>query len=247
MMQPAFQEFQRAFARHLRDPHHVARPAGLPERRTAVYRELVFNNLCGFVDRCFPVCRSVLGEARWRRLCRTFVRDWPLHTPWFREIPREFVRYLAEARIVQPLPAWFAELAHYEWAELAMDISDAPLPAVDPAGDLMARPVVLNPALMHLACAWPVQRIGPDYRPRKQQPTQLLVYRTAEGDVCFSEINPVTARLLALLADGVTSGSDAIVRLADELQHPDPERLLDFGRQLLADLREQGVILGVTP
>jgi hypothetical protein len=80
--------------------------------------------------------------------------------------------------IAQPLPAWFADLAHYEWAELAMDISDAPLPAFDPAGDLMARPVVLNPALMHLACAWPVQRIGPDYKPRKPQPTQLLVYRT---------------------------------------------------------------------
>lgn len=246
-MSLAFQQFQRDFGRHLRDPHHVARPAGLPERRTAVYRELVFNNLCGFVDRCFPVCRRLLGEARWRRLCRTFVRDWPLHTPWFREIPREFVRYLAEARIAQPLPAWFAELAHYEWAELAMDISDAAVPPADPAGDLMARPLVLNPVLMNLAYTWPVQRIGPDYRPRQQQPTHLLVYRTADGDVSFSEINPVTARLLSLLASGPLSGRAAIDLLAGELQHPDPERLQDFGRQLLAELQEQGVILGTNP
>lgn len=246
-MGAAFQDFQRDFARHLRDPHHVARPAGLPERRTAVYRELVFNNLCGFVDRCFPVCRSLLGEARWRRLCRTFVRDWPLHTPWFREIPREFVRYLAEARIARPLPAWFAELAHYEWAELAVDVIDTPVPPADPDGDLMARPVVLNPALMNLAYAWPVQRIGPDYRPHKQQPTQLLVYRMAGGEVRFSEINPVTARLLALLAGGTLSGAAAIGQLAGELQHPDPGCLQDFGRLLLLDLQQQGIVLGVAP
>jgi uncharacterized protein len=239
-----FQDFQRAFARHLRDPHHVARPAGLPARRTALYRDLVFNNLCGFVDRCFPVCRGLLGEGRWRRLCRTFVRDWTLHTPWFREIPREFVRYLAEARIAQPLPAWFAELAHYEWVELALDVSDAPVPAFDPAGDLLARQVVLNPALMNLAYAWPVHRIGPDYRPRRKQPTQLLVYRVPEGEVCFSQTNAVTARLLALLAEGASTGRDAVARLAVELQHPEPERLQDFARQVLAELQVQGIILG---
>jgi hypothetical protein len=67
---PAFQAFQRAFARHLRDPHHTPRPAGVPARRMAVYSELLFNNVCGFLDRCFPVLRSVVGEARWRRLNR---------------------------------------------------------------------------------------------------------------------------------------------------------------------------------
>jgi hypothetical protein len=53
-----------------------------------VYNELLFNNLCGFLDTCFPVCPALLGEKRWRRLNRTFYRDSPLHTPWFREIPR---------------------------------------------------------------------------------------------------------------------------------------------------------------
>jgi hypothetical protein len=76
----------------------------------------------------------LLGEQRWRRLNRTFYRDWPLHTPWFREIPREFVRYLAEARHHASLcPAWLAELAHYEWAELAVDVMDC-------APRLMTRP-----------------------------------------------------------------------------------------------------------
>ena len=244
-MRAGFQQFQKDFAAHLRDPQRRACPQGLPARRAGVYRELVFNNLCGVVDKCFPVCRAVLGEVRWRRLCRRFLRDGALHTPWFREIPQEFVRFLAALPAAR-LPRWLAELAHYEWAELAVDVMNAPLPPHDPAGDLLAGQVVLNPALLNLAYAWPVQRIGPDYRPRQPQPTHLVVYRAADDNVRFCEINPVTARLLALLAATPTSGRDAIARIGVELNHPNPADLLDFGRQLLADLRQQGILLGST-
>ncbi|MFH2211560.1 MAG: putative DNA-binding domain-containing protein [Pseudomonadota bacterium] len=243
-MSADFQHFQRAFARHIRDPRHVPRPDGVPARNMAVYQELLFNNLCGFLDNCFPVCRALLGEARWRRLNRTFYRDWPSHTPWFREIPREFVRYLIEARISQPLPRWFAELAHYEWSELAVDVMDTTIPVHDPAGDLLGREVILNPALMNLAYAWPVHRIGPEYRPRKPQPSHLVVYRDANETVQFTEINAVTARLLALLAAAPTTGETALRLIAGELQHPDPEQLIAHGAALLEDLRCQGIILG---
>ncbi len=239
-----FQHFQRTFARHIRDPRHAPRPEGVPARRMAVYQELLFNNVCGFLDSCFPVCRALLGETRWRRLNRAFYRDWPSHTPWFREIPREFVRYLSDSKTRQPLPRWFAELAHYEWSELAVDVMEAPIPAHDPAGDLLTLPVALNPALMNLAYAWPVHRIGPGYRPRKPQPGHLLVYRNAEETVQFTEINAVTARLLALLAAAPTTGERALRQIAGELQHPEPEQLIAHGAALLDDLRCQGVILG---
>lgn len=244
-MDTGFQTFQRAFGRHLRDPQHTPRPAGVPVRRMAVYNELLFNNLCGFLDPCFPVCRALLGETRWRRLCRTFYRDWPSHTPWFREIPREFTRYLASGNIAQRLPAWLAELAHYEWAELAVDIMDCPQPVCDPTGDPMHAPIVLNPALMNLAYTWPVHRIGPDFRPRKAVATHLVVYRDADDQVQFSEINPVTTHLLARLAAHPQTGSAACLAIADELRHPSPERLLAHGAVLLDDLRRQGIVLGV--
>ncbi|MDP3538722.1 MAG: putative DNA-binding domain-containing protein [Azonexus sp.] len=244
MSAPDFQAFQQAFGRHLRDPHHTPRPAGVPARRMAVYNELLFNNITGFLDACFPVCRKLLGETNWRRLNRAFFRDWKSHTPWFREIPREFVRYLNEFAIRQPLPAWFAELAHYEWTELALDVMDCPIPEHDPAGDLMQRVVILNPVLLNLTYAWPVHRIGPDYRPRKQQTTQLVVYRNAADAVKFVEINPVTARLLVLLALAPTSGEAACQQIADELHHPEPAQLQAFGKALLEDFRTEGIILG---
>lgn len=243
-MPAAFQQFQHEFGRHLRHPQRVARPAGTPERRVAVYRELVFNNLCGFVDTCFPLSRQLLGEMRWRRLCRSFMRGWPLHTPWFREIPREFVRFLNAADIRQPLPRWLGELAHYEWAELAVDVMDVPEPAAYPAGDLMDGTIVLNPALMNLAYAWPVHCIGPDFRPRRPRPTHLVVYRDADDAVRFSEVTPVAGRLIDMLVGEAQSGRQAILRLAGELKHPDPQQLLGFGSGLLVDLRQQGILLG---
>lgn len=239
-----FQHFQHTFARHIRDPRQAPRPEGVPARRMAAYQELLFNNICGFLDTCFPVCRALLGVARWRRISRAFYRDWPLHTPWFREIPREFVRYLSESGVPHPLPRWFAELAHYEWSELAVDTMDAPVPAHDPGGDLLSLPVMLNPALMNLAYTWPVHRIGPGYRPRKPQPSYLVVFRDADETVQFTEINMVTARLLALLAAAPTTGESALRQLALELRHPKPEQLIIHGAALLDDLRNQGIILG---
>ena len=239
-----FQRFQREFARYLRDPHHTARPAGVPARRAMVYQELLFNNVSGFLDRCFPVSASVLGPARWRRLCRTFYRDWPLHNPLFRFIARDFVDYLAQGEIRQPLPAWLPDLARYEWAELAADILHADTPPHDPAADLLHACVVINPARIHLASQWPVHRIGPDYRPRKPQPTHLVVYRDADLSVRFCEINAVTARLLALLAEPGATGQAALRALAMEIGHPNPDRLIELGASLLLDFCRQGVILG---
>ncbi len=242
-----FQDFQRALARHLRDPAHAPRPPGAAGRGARAYGELLFNNIRGFADACFPVSRAVLGEPRWRRLVRCFYRDWPLHTPWFREIPREFVRYLAEAPIAQPLPRWLPELAHYEWVELAVEVMDCATPAADPAGDLLHGQVVVNPALMNLAYRWPVERIGPGVRPRRPDPVWLLVFRTAGDAVRFSRVSPVTARLVALLASQPLSGEAALEHLAAELAHPSPAQLRQLGAVQLAELRHQGVLLGTVP
>jgi hypothetical protein len=239
----AFQEFQRDFGRHIRDPRAAVRPAGVPARRMAIYSELLFNNLTGFLDACFPVTRSVLGERRWRRLNRAFFREARCHTPYFREIPRAFLGWLpADAG-----PAWLMELAHYEWVELALDVMAADTPPHDPRGDLLAGVPVLAPALMNLAYAWPVQRIGPDYRPRKPQPVHLLVFRDAADAVQFVELNPVSARLVTLLQEEGRSGRAACLAIAAEIGHPQAEAVVAHGAAVLAELRAAGAILGSAP
>lgn len=240
----ALQAFQTSFGRRIRAGSTAPLPAGVPRRRMAVYEELLFNNLRGFVDRCFPVARACLGEARWTRLCRAFFRDWPCRTSWFREIPREFVDYL-ESACRQPLPRWLTELARYEWAELAVDVMDVRPPECDLSGDLLDGVPVLNPALLSLAFQWPVHRIGPDFRPRRPAPVHLLVYRDSGDEVRFMEVSPATAGLLALLGEGAGSGRDTIVRLGASLACPPDPAFIEFGRQSLVELGRLGVILGV--
>jgi hypothetical protein len=71
-----------------------------------------------------------------------------------------------------------------------------------------------------------------------------LVYRDAADTVQFVASNPVTARLLALLASESLTGRAACLRIAEELQHPAPEVLVSHGQAMLETLRQQAVILG---
>lgn len=238
-----FQNFQRQFAHYLRDPHHRARPSGLNARGASAYQELVFNNWTSFLDACFPICRALLGDERWRRLNRCFMRDWPMHTPWFREIPQAFVQYLSQGRPAQALPRYVPELAHYEWIELWLDTLDVAEPAHDPEGDLLGRPV-FNPAHQLLQYQWPVHKIGPSYRPVRPEPVTLAVYRDAHCQIRFIQLNDLTAHLLRVLHESQCSGAQALQRIALELQQPQPAQIQDFGLALLNDLREQGLILG---
>jgi hypothetical protein len=246
-MTAMFQSFQQDMARHLRDPRHTMRPAGVPARRMAVYNEMLFNNVCGFIDTCMPLSRKLLGDTAWRRLCRTFYRDWPLHTPWFREIPREFVRYLQEGCLEQPLPRWLHDLAHYEWAELAVDVMDVMRPVANAQGNLMAEMVVLNPARMDLHYDWAVHRIGEQHKPRKPMDTHLVVYRDADDAVQFTEVNAATAHVLALLDAQPMTGTQVMQHIAHQMQHQHPEQLLTFGASLLQQLQKQDIILGTQP
>jgi hypothetical protein len=245
-----FQEYQRAFTARIRDPKHHARPAGANVQRMKVYEELLWNNLEGFLLSCFPVCRKVLGKRRWEHLARDFFRDHASHSPFFRQIPEEFLRYLQdEWTRPDDYPEFLPELAHYEWVELALDTSDK---SVDPAGydatgDLLTGRPMLNPVLRVLAYRWPVQRLSPRYRPdhAPDAATFLVAFRDAEFEVRFSEVNPATARLLgSLLEEENLTGAQALERLAEETGQSDRARFIAFGAQLLNELWRQGVILG---
>src|SRR5690606_23778499 len=151
----------------IREPSGSA-PPGVEQRRLDIYRELFFNNVANLLGGNFPVLRRIHGDAAWRALVHAFYRDHGSRTPLFTELPREFLRYL-ETRGEDPAMPWLRELAHYEWAELALQISEATRDDVahDADGDLLAGCPLPSPLAWPLAYAWPVHRIGPDYRPRQ--------------------------------------------------------------------------------
>jgi len=246
-------QLQHTFAAHIRDPDGAPAPEGLEDRRLAIYRDLFFNNLRDLLGRSFPVTRKILGEAAWQRM----VRDWLIRhraqTPLFLELPQEFLGYLAEERAPDPDdPPFLAELAHYEWVELALAIDERDIISLDVAadGDLLAGVPVLSPLAWPLAYAWPVHRLSPDYQPDSppDEPTRLLVWRNRIDKVGFMEINLVTARLVELLAASddtpARSGRDCMLQIAAELGQAEPEPIVAAGAAVLQDLRARDIIVG---
>ncbi len=135
-------------------------------------------------------------------------------------------------------------LPHYEWIELVLSVSNRGVDReVDAAGNLVEGVPVLNPVLANLRYDWPVHRIA---LRRKVQPaeTYILVFRDAEDEVRFSEINAFTARLLSLLEPGTLSGRAALETIATGSRHPDLALVIQAGGALLGDLRPRGAILG---
>lgn len=247
---PRFQRQQLAFTAHIRDPDGSRPPAEIPARRMGIYTELFFNNIHDQLAANFPVLRSISDDAYWDRLVRDFMVRHRCTTPYFTEIGQEFIAYLQDEREPDPDDAAFMlELAHYEYVELAVAISDADqtLGQYDPNGDLLAGSPIVGPTAWNLTYQWPVHTIGPDCLPDTPptEPTHLVVYRDRQDEVHFLQINAVTQRLLQLLKENPRqSGLDVLNAIAAELAHPQPETVIEAGKALLHDLRERNVILG---
>lgn len=248
--QPQFKRRQYEFAAHIREPGINPCPKDVEDRRMAIYRELFYTNIESFVARSFPVLRKFYSHTDWHCMVRDFFAHHRSRTPYFMEISQEFLAYLQNERTPQPEdPPFVAELAHYEWVELALAISEEEpdWANIDPAGDLLEGRPALSPLAWLLCYQYPVHRISPEFIPQTpgEQLTYLMVYRDRQDKVGFMELNPVTTRLITLIQpQSNTTGLDLLVKIAEELRHPNPEIVIQGGKQTLLQLQTANIVLG---
>jgi uncharacterized protein len=240
---------QRAFASHLRDPAHAPAPDGIEARRMAVYADLFFNNIESLLSANFPVIRTLYDDSAWRDLVCAFYRDHRCHTPLFTDIAREFIRHLeARAESGAGDAPFLVELAHYEWAELALSLDENDIAAIahDPDGDVVDGIPIASPLARVLAYRFPVQRISGDFRPAEAppQPTLILLTRDRADALHFLEIEPLTALLFERLArNEMQSGRATVDALLAELGRDEPA-VRESGLAMLRRLRAPEALLG---
>jgi hypothetical protein len=250
-MGTAFKKYQYAFTAHLRDPDNNPAPQGIEDRRLGIYRDLLYNNVESFIASGFPVLRSIYNNDSWHRMVRDFFARHRCSSPYFLEISQEFIDYLQSEHEPQPEdPHGLLELAHYEWVELALMVSDetADLDMIDPNGDLLPGHPVISPVAWPLAYQYPVHKMGPDFLPDEPpaKPTYLIAYRNRLDKVKFLEINPVTARLVTLLQENPEiTGELALDQITHEMNHPNPAIVTAGGLSALQELQGYGIVLGV--
>ncbi|MCQ8104065.1 putative DNA-binding domain-containing protein [Methylomonas sp. SURF-2] len=244
-----FKAKQAEFAAYIRDPGHFPAPADVDPRRMAMYRELFFNNIDGFLGSNFPLLRGILGEAQWHDLARDFFARHSCGTPHFSEIAEEFLDYLQNERRAEADLPFLLELAHYEWVEMALSIAPAEPVYGDAAfaEQVLQQSVSLSPVAWPLAYQYPVHRIGPDFLPQSapEQPSYLVVYRDADDQVRFMQTTPPTYRLLQLIEQqGSVVGESVLQLLAAELAPQiELDSVLSFGGQTLRELAMKGVLI----
>lgn len=242
-----FQRYQQEFTAHIRNPKVHKKPVGVVPARMAVYRDGVFNNIFESVSVCFPVCQRAIGKRAWRMLLKDFFKSYPAQSPIFREIPQQFLRYL-NALNSQPQqksqPAFLAALAHYEWVELAVSASQTEPINLSKKTNLLSEKPVLTPAHMLLEYDFAVQKIAKGKLPKATQQTYLLVFRNTQFEVKFIELNYTTYQLLQLIKKNDMTGEQALVRLAESMQHPNADAVIAFGAEILGDLANQEAIIG---
>lgn len=244
-----FQTFQHRFAQNIRDPRKNSRPEGAPARRMKVYNELVYNNIEDVLAGCFPVLKLVLGKQKWRRLVREFFSEHICHRPFYRQVPDEFIDYLQGERDPRPGdPIFIKDLAHYEWIELVLFLSNEEIPwdGIHQKGDLLKGRPAFTPHLRCLSYAYPVHRIGPKYQPKHPDAelSHYLIFRNQKDEVQFIVLNSLTARLVDLLLKSSLTGKEALQQINLDQSYSNEKVVFQGGLKILNELLEQQAIVG---
>ena len=240
-----FKSTQLAFAAYIRDPQQNPIPADVAKPRMAMYRSLFFNNIEGFLSGNFPVLRALLDDKQWVSLAQDFYAKHPCQTPYFLQIPAEFLSYLQHERQCETDFPFMLELAHYEWVEMALATAEEVITLDKNLDELFTLTIAVSPLAWPLAYQYPVHKIGPDFLPLEapSQPTFIVVYRNLDDDVNFIEITALTYRLLELIqAQEAILTADCLQQLAVESKHPNPELIISAGLDILKSLAEKTII-----
>ena len=135
--------------------------------------------------------------------------------------------------------------------ELALDLDEGDIEATVIAardGDPIDQVPVPAPCAWLLGYRYPVHLIRRDFQPGEPpaQPTWLLIYRNRADKVQFQALEPLAARLLALVQEeSGRCGRELVAQLAQESGHPEPSVLIDPARALLRGWMDRDVIAGV--
>lgn len=256
----ALKKFQLEFGDYLRSQRQSEQD-NIPNRVGKIYQDLIFNNVSGFLNQCFPICKSILGE-HWRTLCLYFFQRYPTHSPYFSEIPMQFVEFLSQcvdddfdqsewataltiqhADIITHIPPYLPELAHYEWLELYVET----LPnQAEPLILNAEKSYFLNPTIQNHYYGYPVHHIRSDHGDEIALQDTFLVVLRQDEQVKFVEVNVLTHLLLDFLQNNPVvyqNQIDLLKAFAESIEYADFDGLVAFKDDLFAMLENESIFV----
>ena len=128
---PDFQAQQQQFCAWLRDPTQQPMPADVSPARMHIYRELLYHNVCNFIDMVYPIAQKLVGQAQWHAWQQQFFANYRCSSPFYLDISLHFRDFLQEDGATSDQLVrypWLHELLQYEWLELYLDTMSNSMP-----------------------------------------------------------------------------------------------------------------------
>lgn len=215
-------EFQAALAEYVRDPSQPA-PPGIAPERLAVYTRLLHNNIKSFLDLCFSDSQHFAAPDLWQHLQQRFLAEARPESPFFNDIPAQFLAYARSKNGTDRLPE--NVLAMMDFETLLLYAETAPVPAA-PAVWHDEDWLCFSPAarLAHYDCDF----VGSRLARIDDAPCSVLVWRNRDDEVFyraladtdlfllehFSKQRDTFATVSAALRELAGAGADAWLREA---------------------------------
>jgi hypothetical protein len=227
--------------------------------RLAVYANAYFLRIRDCLREDFGALASVLGEAAFHDLVKTYLMAHPPSRPSLRHAGAQLAAHLRTepfAAIFSQRCSYAADLADLEWAIVeAFYAPDAAAIGADAFAQLAPEDWAdlrfeLTPSLRTIACDWPVQRVREHFdehanapaqegQPLAADPTQIRVWRRGER-VLYRAIAPLDTAALEAAASGDSFGAicERVEAAVGDAEAP------RIGVDLLASWLAAGLIVG---
>jgi len=241
-MTDCFQRVQHDFTQRIRHGNSMPLPDNVSESRMQVYQKLLFNNIYEIVSQCFPVITGIVDNKFWRYLVAQFIASTQCQTPYFHHLAHEMVFFLETVKL--PDYPYLAQLAHYEWIELELDIDDKKLDLSGVSQEIeLSSQLIFCPQVRLLHYDFDVENIGINYLPSKPVASYLLVYRNENGCVDFIKLNLLSYSLLTHLMNEKSLGA-VINEIINFHSVDDKQSVISGAISLIDELVELGIIVG---
>lgn len=186
------------------------RTAQRPLSKTAtekIYHRLLRANLQELFANIYPRLMAQLGEEQWAFLLDQFLIKHKAHTPYFYQVPDEFLSFLWHNKALYSQWPWLWALAHFEWMELVATVADEALPKLD-AGCIRASPLAY-----YCQYAYAVYPLDKEYTPLalRAQPWQGIVYRNSAHEVQWFALEAWSALVFTIIQQQQRNNVDDII------------------------------------
>lgn len=176
------------FSTLMRGAYSAVPPVG----REKIYYHLLRANLHEVLENIYPRVIEAIGTENWKALLDTFLHQHKATTPYFYQLPDEFLSFLWHNKARYEQWPWLWALAHFEWMELVATVADEPFP--EPKAGVIRCTPVLYPCQYDYS-VYPGDEAYAALTPRAQ-PWQGIVYRNRQHDVNWFALEPWPAGLL---------------------------------------------------